>query len=63
MFRDFKMNPGIRYTVELLDTWNMTVETLEGGYEGTFRIGLPGRTYMAVRMTRLYGDNQQLGTS
>ncbi|MEK3686983.1 DUF5605 domain-containing protein [Paenibacillus sp. FSL R10-2736] len=63
MFRDFKLNPNIRYKVELLDTWNMTVETLEGSYEGNFRIGLPGRTYMAVRMTRLYGDNQQLGES
>lgn len=52
-FRQFKMKPGINYQVELLDTWNMTVVKLDGSYEGTFRIELPGRTYMAVRMTRI----------
>ncbi|OKQ00279.1 DUF5605 domain-containing protein [Paenibacillus sp. P46E] len=52
-FREFKMKPGIRYQVELLDTWNMTVDKLEGSYEGHFRVDLPGRMYMAVRMTRV----------
>ncbi|MEK3713503.1 DUF5605 domain-containing protein [Paenibacillus sp. FSL R7-0333] len=52
-FRQFTMNPEFRYKVELLDTWNMTVDELAGSYQGTFRVDLPGRTYMAVRMTRL----------
>ncbi|MBB3114196.1 hypothetical protein FHS18_006314 [Paenibacillus phyllosphaerae] len=50
-FREFQMKPGIEYQVEVIDTWNMTVERLEGTYEGKFRIELPGRQYMAVRMT------------
>ncbi|MHA6529926.1 DUF5605 domain-containing protein [Paenibacillus sp. BAC0078] len=52
-FREFKMKPNIRFKVELLDTWNMTVERLEDSYEGTFQIALPERTYMAVRMTAI----------
>ena len=55
-FREFKMKADIRYTVELLDTWNMTVEKLSGSYEGDFRIDLPGRTYMALRMTAISSD-------
>lgn len=51
--REFRMKPGIRYQVELLDTWNMKVEKLPGSYEGTFRIELPSRMYMAVRMTAM----------
>lgn len=52
LFRFFSMQPGIRYNVDIIDTWNMTVERREGACEGTFRIDLPGRPYMAIRMTR-----------
>ncbi|MCM3784580.1 DUF5605 domain-containing protein [Neobacillus mesonae] len=51
-FREFLLKPGIKYNVEILDTWNMTIQKLEGTYEGTFRIDLPGRPYIAVRMIR-----------
>lgn len=51
-FRAFQLRPGPAFHVEVLDTWNMTVERLEGTYEGSFRIDLPGRPYMAVRMIR-----------
>ncbi|QJD85031.1 DUF5605 domain-containing protein [Cohnella herbarum] len=51
-FRNFNRTPGIRYQVEVIDTWNMTVEKLEGLYEGSFRIELPGKPFIAVRMTR-----------
>jgi len=51
-FREFRMKPGITYRVEVIDTWNMTIERLPGLYEGTFRVNLPRRQYMAVRMIR-----------
>jgi hypothetical protein len=51
-FRNFAMRPGTTYRVEVIDTWNMTVETLPGVYEGSFRVDLPGRQYMAVRLRR-----------
>jgi hypothetical protein len=51
-FREFRMKPGIRWNVSVIDTWNMTIEELPGLYEGAFRIDLPRRPYMAVRMVR-----------
>ena len=38
------------YQVEVVDTWNMTSDTLEGYYSGKFTIPLPGRKYMAVKI-------------
>ncbi|GGG08322.1 DUF5605 domain-containing protein [Paenibacillus abyssi] len=52
-FRDFRLKPGVRYKVDVIDTWNMTVVEQDGIYEGEFRIELPGRQYMAVRMRKL----------
>lgn len=52
-YRNFTMTPGISYKVDVIDTWNMTIEEQNGVYEGTFRIELPGRQYMAIQMTRV----------
>ena len=49
-FRWFDMG-GDDYDVEILDTWNMTVR-FAGRFRGRFRIELPGREYMAVRMRK-----------
>ncbi|WP_438503591.1 DUF5605 domain-containing protein [Ectobacillus ponti] len=51
-FREYRMKPGTLYKVEIIDTWNMTIEEAAGNHEGVFRIELPGRPYMAVRMTK-----------
>ncbi|WP_256762219.1 DUF5605 domain-containing protein [Cohnella sp. WQ 127256] len=52
-FRMINRKMGTRYQVEVIDTWNMTIEKLPGSYEGTFRIELPGRQFMAIRLTRI----------
>jgi hypothetical protein len=52
-FRDYSMKPGTEYKVEVIDTWNMTINELKGTFEGKFRVELPGRQFMAVRMTRV----------
>lgn len=57
-FRIFNMKPGIRYCVDVIDTWNMTVERQPWLYEGTFRIELPGRPYMTVRLHALPSSNE-----
>jgi Domain of unknown function (DUF5605)/Domain of unknown function (DUF5060)/Protein of unknown function (DUF4038) len=41
---------GMRWKVDVIDTWGMTVETLPGVFEGRFTVKLPGREYMAVRL-------------
>jgi len=40
-----------KYTIRLIDTWNMTVETVETGVSGTYTVHLPSRENMAVLAT------------
>jgi len=51
-FRKFSMPEGISYKAEVIDTWDMTV-TDAGIHTGTFRIPLPAKQYMAIRLTRV----------
>ena len=48
-FRDFHLDDTTLYRAEVIDTWNMTI-TDAGIHKGRFRINLPGRPYMAVRL-------------
>ncbi len=52
-FRIFTVNPAWTFKVEVIDTWNMTVEEVPGTFSGTFRIDMPTRQYMAVRLRRV----------
>lgn len=49
-YRNFVMPAGRRYAVDIIDTWNMTIETLPDTVEGRFRLELPGRQFIAVRI-------------
>lgn len=51
-FRDFCKPEHENWQVEVIDTWGMTIEPA-GVHSGRFRIPLPGREYMAVRLIRL----------
>ncbi len=51
-FRNVLLGEG-RWRVEVIDTWNMTVEEVAGTHTGQVRVDLPGRQYMAVRLTRV----------
>ncbi len=48
-FRDYYFDDETEYEVEVIDTWNMTIEN-QGIHKGKFRVQLPGREYMAVRI-------------
>lgn len=52
-FRKYSMKPGIRYKVDVIDTWNMIINEQPGTYEGDFQIELPGTPYMAVRFRKI----------
>lgn len=54
-FREFRVNPDWSFTVDVIDTWNMTVERMPGTFSGTFRVDLPGRQFMAVLLRRVAG--------
>ena len=50
-FRYYHIDDNNIYTVDIIDTWNMTVENV-GSFEGRFRIDLPTREYLAVRIKK-----------
>lgn len=52
-FRDFQFDADTEYKVEVIDTWNMTI-TDAGVHHGKFRIALPGKEFMAVRVQKQY---------
>jgi len=51
-FRDFLFDDGYDYQAELIDTWEMTICDM-GVHKGAFRIEMPGKEFMAIRLTRV----------
>ncbi|HXA58475.1 MAG TPA: DUF5605 domain-containing protein, partial [Streptosporangiaceae bacterium] len=52
-YRDITTPEESRWLVDVIDTWNMTIARQPGIFTGTFRIDLPGREFMAVRLIAL----------
>jgi hypothetical protein len=62
------LQAGMSFHVEILDTWNMTTSPVDGTFkivkdatyeyhaEGLPKIKLPGKPYIALRITRVQGD-------
>ncbi len=50
-FRTISLPDGQRVHVDVIDTWNMTVDRLHGVFAGSFTVPLPARPYMALRLT------------
>lgn len=50
-FRDFYFDDNTEYRVEVIDTWEMKIHNV-GIYKGKFRIGLPSKAYMAIRVMK-----------
>jgi len=48
-----ELPPRARFTVEIIDTWNMTIRKLPGTFGGKFRLKLPGRPFIAVRVRKV----------
>lgn len=51
-FRDIYVDDRTAFRVEVLDTWNMTCED-RGIHSGKIHVELPGREYIAVRLTKV----------
>lgn len=49
----FGLPTGVPYTVELIDTWNMTVERVPGTFQDAAEIPAPNKPYCAVRLQTL----------
>ena len=50
--RQFSKKPGIKYKAEVIDTWEMTINSA-GVFSGKFIIPLPGKEYMAIRLVKI----------
>jgi hypothetical protein len=51
-FRNVVLPEG-GFAVDVIDTWNMTVQAVPGVARGSVRVELPGRQFMAVRLRRV----------
>jgi hypothetical protein len=49
--------PGSAYRVEVIDTWDMTIESRPGTVQGECTVPLPGREFMAIRLTAVDGGS------
>ena len=47
-----KLPEKIPRSVEVIDTWEMTVTDL-GVFSASFRVPLPGKKYMAIRLRKV----------
>ncbi|WP_028552610.1 DUF5605 domain-containing protein [Paenibacillus sp. UNC451MF] len=48
-YRELPLPEEQKFTIEMIDTWNMTVTKLDGEYSGLCRIEMPGKPYIAIR--------------
>ncbi|KAA9107691.1 DUF5605 domain-containing protein [Microbacterium rhizomatis] len=49
-FRNVVLPAGRRFHVEVIDTWNMTIERMPETQADSVRVELPGRQFMAIRL-------------
>ena len=49
---EFKLDPGGEYRAEIIDTWDMTITAAPGTYGSTFKLALPAKPYIAVRIRK-----------
>ncbi|TDG00758.1 DUF5605 domain-containing protein [Paenibacillus piri] len=51
-FRLLELPEGIRFDIDLIDTWEMTITPFEDTFEGKCRVPLPGKPYQALRIRK-----------
>ncbi len=49
-YKDINLSEGHKYTVEVIDTWEMTITPLAGTFSGKCRVTLPGKPHIALRI-------------
>lgn len=51
-FRNFSLPTGGSYRIDIIDTWNMTIDQFADQASGMVRVELPRKKYLAVRIER-----------
>ncbi|ULL17169.1 DUF5060 domain-containing protein [Paenibacillus sp. H1-7] len=52
-YRQLPLPEERRFQIDIVDTWNMTIHTLDGEHSGPVRVDLPGKPYIAIRARAL----------
>jgi hypothetical protein len=50
---ELKLLPGARYQADIIDPWDMTVTRVRGTLENKSKLQLPGKPYLALRLTKV----------
>jgi hypothetical protein len=50
--RNFNLPEEATFRVDVIDTWNMIVDTVEEKASGALKVKMPGRKFMAIRIQR-----------
>lgn len=53
LYKDITLPQDAQFTVEVIDTWNMTITPLPGTLSGQCRISLPGKPQIALRVQKV----------
>lgn len=53
-YRILPLPAGIEFSIELIDTWEMTLKPLPGVYKEGDRVDLPGKPYQALRIKAIH---------
>jgi hypothetical protein len=48
--KEIRLPETRKYSIDVIDTWEMTVTRLEGDFTGVCRVDLPGKPYIALRV-------------
>ena len=51
-FRCFNLPQGATYRVDVIDTWNMTIDCFSEAASGAINVPMPTRKYMAIRIQK-----------
>lgn len=51
-FRRFNLPEGSTYQIDIIDTWNMTIDQFADDAQGNVEVELPRKNYLAVRVVR-----------
>ena len=49
----FGLPTGVPFTVEMIDTWNMTLDSIPGTFQDVVEIPAPDKPYCAIRLRTL----------
>lgn len=50
LFREVAVPAGHSAQIDVIDAWNMTIETVPGVHRGTVRVDLPARQHIVIRL-------------